>query len=170
MRCPFCKADRDRLKVVDSRAADNATAIRRRRECLECQKRFTTYEHVEPGVKLTVVKTDGRRQPWDRAKIVAGLGRACYKRSVPEAAVAKLAEDVEEDALRHFDKEVPAGWVGERVMGRLRELDEVAYVRFASVYRRFATVEELLGEAQQVLRDRTGDRTQIHTDSEDEHR
>ena len=151
MHCPFCAANKDQLKVIDSRGADSGESIRRRRECLRCGKRFTTYEYVEPGVKLTVVKTDGRRVPWDRQKVVTGLERACYKRPVAEAALAKIAEDVEEDAQKVFEREVPATWIGDRVMGRLRELDEVAYVRFASVYRRFATVEELLGEVQQVM-------------------
>ena len=151
MHCPFCSANKDQLKVIDSRGADAGESIRRRRECLTCGKRFTTYERLEGGVKLTVVKTDDRRVPWDRQKIVGGLERACYKRAVPEAALVKIAEDIEEEAQRLFEREVPATWVGDRVMARLRELDEVAYVRFASVYRRFATVEEMMGEVQRVL-------------------
>ena len=151
MHCPFCSANKDQLKVIDSRGADAGEAIRRRRECERCGKRFTTYERVEAAVKLTVVKRDGRRLPWDRDKIVSGLDRACYKRPVAEAALLKIAEDVEEEAQRVFERELPATWIGDRVMGRLRELDKVAYVRFASVYKRFATVEELMGEVQQAV-------------------
>ncbi|MEM1013532.1 MAG: transcriptional regulator NrdR [Planctomycetota bacterium] len=151
MICPFCGATKDQLKVIDSRSADAGEAIRRRRECLRCDKRFTTYERIELAVKLTVVKRDGRRSPWDRQKIVNGLERACYKRAVPEAALAKLADDVEDEAQRVFEKEVPSDWVGRQVMQRLRELDEVAYVRFASVYHRFKTVDELLGEVRDVM-------------------
>ncbi len=151
MHCPFCGANKDQLKVIDSRSADSGAAIRRRRECLRCNKRFTTYERIEQGVKLTVVKKDGRRVPWDRQKIIAGLERACYKRPVPEAALQSLAEEVEDEAQRVFEKEVPVSWIGQAVMSRLRELDQVAYVRFASVYREFATVDELFGEMQRVI-------------------
>ena len=156
MICPFCGAHKDQLKVIDSRSAETGEAIRRRRECLRCGKRFTTYERIELAVKLTVVKQDGRRSPWDRQKIVNGLERACYKRAVPEAALEKIAEDVEDEAQRVFEKEVPSDWIGRHVMARLRELDEVAYVRFASVYHRFATVDELLGEVRAVM-EREGD-------------
>ena len=163
MHCPFCSANKDQLKVIDSRGADAGEAIRRRRECERCGKRFTTYERVEAGVKLVVVKRDGRRLPWDRDKIVSGLERACYKRPVAEAALQKIAEDVEEEAQRIFERELPATWIGDRVMGRLRGLDKVAYVRFASVYKRFATVEELMGEMQQaVVEGRLSDPQQGH--------
>ncbi len=151
MICPFCGAPKDQLKVIDSRSAESGEAIRRRRECLRCDKRFTTYERIELAVKLTVVKRDGKRSPWDRQKIVLGLERSCYKRSVPDAALEKLAEDVEDEAQRVFEKEVPSDWIGRQVMRRLRELDEVAYVRFASVYHRFKTVDELLGEVRDVM-------------------
>lgn len=160
MLCPFCGANKDQLKVIDSRSADNGEAIRRRRECLRCDKRFTTYERVELGVKLTVVKKDGRRSPWDRQKIVRGLELACYKRPVPEAALQKVAEDVEDEAQRVFEKEVPSDWIGGQVMRRLRELDHVAYVRFASVYREFSTVDDLMGEIQDVLARRGNDADQ----------
>jgi transcriptional repressor NrdR len=151
MICPFCGAHKDQLKVIDSRSAEAGEAIRRRRECTRCEKRFTTYERIELAVKLTVVKRDGRRSPWDRQKILDGLERACYKRAVPEAALEKISEDVEDEAQRVFDKEVPSDWLGKQVMKRLRELDEVAYVRFASVYHRFKTVDELLGEVRAVM-------------------
>ena len=151
MHCPFCGANKDQLKVIDSRSAESGAAIRRRRECLKCEKRFTTYERIEAGLKLIVVKKDGRRVPWDRQKIVEGLERASYKRAVPEAALVKIAEDVEDEAQRVFEKEVPAGWIGQNVMSRLRELDQVAYVRFASVYRQFSTVDELFGEMQREM-------------------
>jgi transcriptional repressor NrdR len=151
MNCPYCRANKDQLKVIDSRGADGGEAIRRRRECLRCEKRFTTYERIEPGLRLTVVKKDGRREPWDRQKILAGLNHAAYKRPIPEAALQKIADDVEETAQRVYEKEVPSGWVGEQSMTRLRELDQVAYVRFASVYREFKTVEDLMGEIREVM-------------------
>ena len=154
MHCPFCGANKDQLKVIDSRSADSGRAIRRRRECMRCDKRFTTYERIEAGVKLTVVKKDGRRVPWDRQKIVAGLERACYKRAVPGPALQRVAEEVEDEAQRHFEKEVPVSWLGQQVMQRLRDLDQVAYVRFASVYRDFATVDELMSEVQRVVEQR----------------
>ena len=154
MHCPFCGANKDQLKVIDSRSAESGEAIRRRRECLQCGKRFTSYERIEQGVKLTVVKKDGRRVPWDRQRIISGLERACYKRPVAEAALQSLAEEVEDEAQRRFEKEVPVGWIGQQVMRRLRDLDQVAYVRFASVYREFATVDELMGEVQRVLEQR----------------
>ena len=157
MHGPFCGANKDHLKVIDSRSADAGEAIRRRRECTRCDKRFTTYERIELGVKLTVVKNDGRRVPWDRQKIVAGLERASYKRPVPDAALQKIADDVEEDAQRRFEREVPAEWIGEQVMRHLRDVDQVAYVRFASVYRQFSTVNELMTEIQDVIRERGED-------------
>jgi transcriptional repressor NrdR len=151
MHCPYCGAHKDQLKVIDSRTADGGKGIRRRRECLSCGKRFTTFERIDPGVKLVVVKKDGRREPWDRLKVLGGVERACYKRTVPEAAIIKLAEEVEDEAQRLFEKEVPSGWIGEAVMKGLRELDQVAYVRFASVYRDFATLDELFGEMQKEI-------------------
>ena len=151
MRCPFCHADKDSLKVIDSRACDGDRAIRRRRECLNCKKRFTTYERIEGSVKLTVVKTDGRRVPWDRQKIVTGLERACFKRPVPDEALQKLAEEVEEEAFAGHDREVLTTEIGKMVAERLRRLDQVAYVRFASVYRQFNTLDELIEAAQNVI-------------------
>ncbi|HEX8340924.1 MAG TPA: transcriptional regulator NrdR [Tepidisphaeraceae bacterium] len=151
MRCPFCHADKDSLKVIDSRACDGDRAIRRRRECLNCKKRFTTYERIEGAIKLTVVKADGRRVPWDRQKIIDGLERACFKRPVPEEELQRLAESVEEECFATHDREVQTSAVGAMVAGRLRRLDQVAYVRFASVYKQFKTLDDLIEEAQSVI-------------------
>ncbi len=151
MRCPFCEADKDALKVIDSRTCDGGKSIRRRRECESCGKRFTTYERVEDPVRLVVVKKDGRRVPWDREKIRVGLDRSCFKRPVPESEILRIVDEVEEDCRKHHDREVPTDFIGQQVSERLRRLDQVAYVRFASVYRQFKTVEELISEAQAVL-------------------
>ena len=151
MRCPFCHADKDSLKVIDSRACDGDRAIRRRRECLNCKKRFTTYERVEGSIKLTVIKNDGRRVPWDRQKIIDGLTRATFKRPVPEEDLVRLAESVEEEAFATHDREVPTAAIGHMVAERLRRIDQVAYVRFASVYRQFKTLDELIEAAQNVI-------------------
>jgi transcriptional repressor NrdR len=151
MRCPFCQSEKSELKVIDSRMADAGKSIRRRRECLHCHKRFTTYERVEDPVRLTVVKKDGQRVPWDRPKLLTGLERACFKRPVPEIELHRIVDEVEEEARKQHDREVPSTWIGEAIIERLRRLDQVAYVRFASVYRKFQTLEELVTEAQAVL-------------------
>jgi transcriptional repressor NrdR len=151
MRCPFCDAEKESLKVIDSRTCDGGRSIRRRRECVSCSKRFTTYERVEENVKLTVVKRDGRRVPWERNKIVTGLERACFKRPVPESELARIADEVEDEVFKSHDREVMTTTVGELVAGRLRRVDQVAYVRFASVYKQFKTLEELVDEARAVL-------------------
>ncbi|HET6252360.1 MAG TPA: transcriptional regulator NrdR [Tepidisphaeraceae bacterium] len=151
MRCPFCSADKEMLHVIDSRTCEGGRAIRRRRVCKECKKRFTTYERIEQPNRLMVIKKDGRRLPWDRAKIISGLERACFKRPVPETEILRIAEEVEEEVFSSHDREVPSTFVGELVTGHLRRVDQVAYVRFASVYRQFKTLEELVGEAQAVL-------------------
>ncbi|HVT89896.1 MAG TPA: transcriptional regulator NrdR [Tepidisphaeraceae bacterium] len=151
MRCPFCHAEKESLKVIDSRTCDGGRSIRRRRECLSCSKRFTTYERIEANVRLTVVKRDGRRVPWDRNKIITGLERACFKRPVPEAELLRLADEVEEEVFKSHDREVLTTVVGGMVSDRLRRVDQVAYVRFASVYRQFKTLEELVDEARAVL-------------------
>ncbi len=151
MRCPYCNAEKDHLKVIDSRTCEGGRAVRRRRQCLKCDKRFTTYERVEEAVKLTVVKQDGRRVPWDRNKIISGLERACFKRPVPQSEMQRIVDEVEEEIYKTHDREVPSSVIGELVTGRLRKVDQVAYVRFASVYRRFATLEELIDEARMVL-------------------
>jgi transcriptional repressor NrdR len=151
MRCPFCNAEKESLKVIDSRTCDGGRSIRRRRECLNCSKRFTTYERIEENIRLTVVKKDGRRVPWDREKILMGLERACFKRPVPESELFRLADEVEEEVFKRYDREVPTMTVGELVADKLRRVDQVAYVRFASVYRQFKTLEELVEEARAVL-------------------
>ena len=151
MRCPFCDADKDQLKVIDSRGCDGGTAIRRRRECVQCAKRFTTYEKIERPVRLMVVKKDGRRVPWDKGKILTGLERACFKRPVPEAEIIRIADEVEDDVFNAHDREVHTDVIGQLVTDRLRRVDQVAYVRFASVYKQFKTLEELVDEARAVL-------------------
>ena len=151
MRCPFCDAEKESLKVIDSRACEGGRSIRRRRECERCSKRFTTYERIEQQTKLTVVKKDGRRVPWDRSSILSGLERACFKRPVPESELTRIVEEVEEEVFATFDREVPSSAVGQLVIDHLRRVDQVAYVRFASVYRQFKTLEELVDEARAVL-------------------
>ena len=151
MRCPFCNADKDQLKVIDSRSCDGGTAIRRRRECTRCAKRFTTYEKIERPIRLMVVKKDGRRVPWDKQKILAGLERACFKRPVAEGDIIRIADEVEEEVFNAHDREVPTVAIGQLVIDKLRRLDQVAYVRFASVYRQFKTLEELVDEARAVI-------------------
>jgi len=151
MRCPFCDADKESLKVIDSRTCEGGRSIRRRRECLNCEKRFTTYERIEDPIRLIVVKKDGRRVPWDRARILAGLERACFKRPVPENELLRIVDEVEEEVFKTHDREVPSTLVGALVTDRLRRVDQVAYVRFASVYRQFKTLEELVAEARAVI-------------------
>lgn len=151
MRCPFCQSEKSELKVIDSRTADAGRSIRRRRECLHCHKRFTTYERVEDPVRLTVIKKDGQRVPWNRERILQGLERACYKRPISDVDIGRLIDEVEEESRKRYDREVPTAFIGEQVIERLRRLDKVAYVRFASVYRKFQTLEELVTEAQAVL-------------------
>ena len=151
MHCPFCNADKESLKVIDSRTCEGGRSIRRRRECLHCQKRFTTYERIEDPIKLIVVKKDGRRVPWDRAKILTGLERACFKRPVPESEMLRIVDEVEDEVFKTHDREVASTLVGQLVTDKLRRVDQIAYVRFASVYRQFRTVEELMDEARAVL-------------------
>ncbi|MHC4069537.1 MAG: transcriptional regulator NrdR [Planctomycetota bacterium] len=149
MRCPFCKEDKD--KVVDSRSSDTGRVIRRRRQCLACKRRFTTYEKVGESFKLYVVKKDNSRVPYDRDKIIAGLQKACYKRLVSAEQIQQIADKVEEDVFRSFDKEVSSAFIGESVMKHLRNVDKVAYIRFASVYRDFKDAGELIDEVSQVI-------------------
>lgn len=149
MRCPFCKEDRDR--VIDSRSSDAGRIIRRRRQCLACKKRFTTYEKIGESFKLYVVKKDSFRVPFNRDKIIAGLQKACYKRPVSAEQIQQVADKVEEDIFRNFDKEVTSAFIGESVMKHLREVDKVAYIRFASVYRDFQDAGELIEEVTEVI-------------------
>ena len=139
MRCPFCIADND--KVVDSRSASEGTVIRRRRECLNCSKRYTTYEQVEQ-TPLRVVKKDGTRSTFDFNKILTGLLKACEKRPVPTERLTDLVRRIEREINETFDREVQSQWIGERVMAGLKEIDQVAYVRFASVYREFKELSD----------------------------
>jgi transcriptional repressor NrdR len=149
VRCPFCKEDHD--KVVDSRSSDTGRIIRRRRQCLACKKRFTTYEKIGESFKLCVVKKDSSRVPYDRDKIVGGLQKACYKRPVSAEQIQQIADKVEEDIFRNSDKEVSSAFVGESVMKHLRVVDKVAYIRFASVYRDFEDAGELIEEVSQAI-------------------
>ena len=151
MRCPFCKENRD--KVVDSRSSDAGRIIRRRRQCLACKKRFTTYEKIGESFKLYVVKKDDSRVPYDREKIIAGLQKACYKRPVSAEQIQQIADKAEEEVFRSFDKEVSSAFVGESVMKHLRVVDKVAYIRFASVYRDFQDAGELIDEVSQVIQE-----------------
>ena len=148
MKCPFCGHQED--KVVDSRASSDGAAIRRRRECMACGKRFTTYEHVEEQ-GLMVIKKDGRREPFDRRKLLGGLLRACEKRPISVDRLEQIADEIERDLSRNFDREVPSREIGERVMKRLHALDPVAYVRFASVYREFKDAEQFIRELNDLL-------------------
>jgi transcriptional repressor NrdR len=153
MRCPFCQYVDD--KVIDSRMAREGDVIRRRRECLRCEKRFTTYERVEE-VMPVVVKKDGRREPFDRQKIVAGLQRATEKRPVSADAIEEVVRRIELELQESGDREIPSTRIGEKVMTALKGLDEVAYVRFASVYRRFQDLNDFMSELQGLLRQEAG--------------
>lgn len=139
MRCPFCKKDND--KVVDSRSSADGTAIRRRRECQSCKRRYTTYENIEEGA-IRVVKKDGSREPYDRNKLLGGVMKACEKRPVSTRLLEEMADAIEAKINKMFDREVTSRFIGEQVMTHLRNLDDVAYVRFASVYRDFKDVSE----------------------------
>jgi transcriptional repressor NrdR len=149
LRCPFCKEDKD--KVIDSRSSEGGRVIRRRRACLLCEKRFTTYEKIGEGFKLNVIKKDGSRLPYDRDKLISGLQKACYKRPVSADQIQEVADKVEEDVFKNYDKEVLSRFIGESVMQHLREIDKVAYIRFASVYRDFKDAGELIDEVTQAI-------------------
>ncbi|MDX2117433.1 MAG: transcriptional regulator NrdR [Planctomycetota bacterium] len=148
MLCPFCSKDND--KVIDSRASDAGKVIRRRRECIECGRRFTTYERVEQTTRLIVVKRDGTRVPFARENVLRGIQAACGKRPVPEDVKERLADEVEEELHRDFDREVDSRRIGERVMLKLRDVDEVAYIRFASEYYKFRSVEDIMQQLEQL--------------------
>ena len=147
MKCPFCAHLES--KVTDSRAGTAGDVIRRRRECEGCARRFTTYERVEEVLPL-VVKKDGRRETFDRQKVLGGLRRACDKRAVPLARLDAIVDTIERELIESSEKEVSSEHVGERVMAQLRGLDPVAYVRFASVYRQFKDIDELRNEVEQL--------------------
>jgi len=148
MRCPQCGFTED--KVVDSRPSNDGRSIRRRRECLECGNRFTTYEYVEHGT-LAVVKTDGRREPFDRHKLMSGLKLACNKRPVSPQQLETIVDEIEKQLSTRNRAEITSNEIGEMVMDRLRQTDEVAYVRFASVYRNFKDKGEFLNEVKKLL-------------------
>ncbi len=148
MKCPYCGYKED--KVVDSRATQEQFAIRRRRECLKCGKRFTTYEYIEE-VSLMVIKKDGRREPFDRKKILAGIIRACEKRPISMEKMEEIATQVERAVQKKTDREAPSSKIGELVMEKLKALDDVAYVRFASVYRQFKDVSQFMSELKEML-------------------
>ena len=152
MKCPFCLHDED--KVIDSRSSNEGKSVRRRRECSKCKKRFTTYEYVEE-VPLMVIKKDGRREAFDRNKIISGILKACEKRPVSVEKVESLVDRVEKELQKSFDKEVKAQVVGELVMDYLHNLDEVAYVRFASVYRQFKDINHFMKELKDLLSKRS---------------
>lgn len=151
MKCPVCNHLED--KVVDSRTTKDGAAIRRRRECLKCGKRFTTYEYIERA-PLMVIKKDGRRQAYDREKLLTGLLKACEKRPVSRTQLEKLVDDIEGATFGKFKHEIQSGDLGKEIIDRLQVLDEVAYVRFASVYRQFRDVNEFLDEVKGILVDK----------------
>ena len=148
MKCPFCGFIED--KVIDSRSSNEDKSVRRRRECMKCKRRFTTYEYIEE-VPLMVIKKDGRREAFDRNKIISGILKACEKRPVSMEKVEAVVDKVEKELQKSFDKEVKAQVVGELVMDYLHKLDEVAYVRFASVYRQFKDINHFMKELKDLL-------------------
>jgi transcriptional repressor NrdR len=148
MRCPFCQNSEN--KVIDSRESHEGAVIRRRRECLDCRRRFTTYERVEELSPL-IVKKDGRREAFDRDKIIVGLKKACEKRPVSMDELESTVTDIERKLQGMGEKEVASSFLGEEVMGRLQKLDEVAYVRFASVYRSFRDISEFMHELKELI-------------------
>lgn len=151
MKCPYCGYQES--KVVDSRHSDDDTSIRRRRECLSCQKRFTTYETVE-SLPIAVVKKDNSREPFDRNKILRGMVRACEKRPVSMADLEAAVAEIEQIVQNSLEREIPSQKIGELVMERLKPLDEVAYVRFASVYRQFKDINSFMHELTKILEEK----------------
>ncbi len=148
MKCPFC--GHENTRVIDSRPAEENNSIRRRRVCDECEKRFTTYEKIET-IPLIVIKKDNNRETYDRTKIEAGILRACHKRPVSAAQISQIVDEVETEVFNFEDKEIPSEAIGELVMKKLHDLDAVAYVRFASVYREFKDVNTFMDELKKML-------------------
>ncbi|MCA9211714.1 MAG: transcriptional repressor NrdR [Planctomycetales bacterium] len=148
MKCPFCYEDNDR--VIDSRASQDAYAIRRRRECLSCKRRYTTYERIEES-EMKVVKKDGAREPFNREKIRSGLAKACWKRPIRDDQIVQIVAEIEQEIYDRYDSEIDSRDLGSMLMDRLRELDQVAFVRFASVYREFTDVRDFVDELQPML-------------------
>ena len=151
MKCPFCSHENTR--VIDSRPAEDNNSIRRRRVCDECGKRFTTYEKIET-IPLIIIKKDNNREAYDRSKIEAGVLRACHKRPVSAQQITTLVDEVENEIFNREEREIPSGTIGELVMNKLKDLDAVAYVRFASVYREFEDVNTFMDELKSVLNDK----------------
>jgi len=151
MKCPYCGFLDSR--VVDSRPAEDGQSIRRRRECLKCRKRFTTFEIME-SLPVVVIKKDGSRQSFDRSKLLNGMLRACEKRPVPFDALERISGEIEQTLQNNMEREVPSSRIGEMVMERLREVDEVAYVRFASVYRQFKDISTFMEELSKLLQEK----------------
>ena len=152
MKCPYCAYAES--KVIDSRPAEEGTSIRRRRECLACQRRFTTYEIME-RLPLVVVKRDGSRQTFDKNKLINSMLKSCEKRSVALEDLDRIATEIEQELQNELEREIPTSEIGEMVMERLKTLDEVAYVRFASVYRQFKDINTFMEELSNLLRDKT---------------
>ena len=149
MQCPFCKEQKD--KVIDSRATEGGVVIRRRRQCGACRRRYTTYERIEESSRLSVIKKDGTRVPYDRNKIAGGLQRACWKRPISADQIQAIVNDVEDQVFRQFDREVGSGRIGMLVAAALRRVDKVAYLRFASMYHEFQIVDEFIEEARDII-------------------
>ncbi len=148
MKCPFCEYLES--KVVDSRPTDEGQAIRRRRECMRCGRRFTTYEKIEE-IPIIVVKKDGNRQSYDRNKLLNGILKSCEKRPVPMSVIEQIVDDIEKNLSNSLEKEITSVSIGEMVMNKLKDIDEVAYVRFASVYRQFKDVNSFMDELKKIL-------------------
>lgn len=148
MKCPYCRELEN--KVIDSRMTKEGNAVRRRRECLACQRRFTTYERVEE-VPLVLIKKDGRRETFDRTKVLVGMQKACEKRNISINTLEEFVDELERELQEMGEKEIPSSVVGSRIMAKLHELDEVAYVRFASVYREFKDINDFMSELKDLL-------------------
>lgn len=148
MKCPFCGETNN--KVIDSRLSKDGNVIRRRRECIECSRRFTTYEHIEE-IPVMIVKKDGRREIFNREKVRSGMQRACEKRQISMNVIEQFIEDLERDLRETGEKEIPSRVIGEKIMEKLHTLDDVAYVRFASVYREFKDVNDFVAELKSLL-------------------
>jgi len=148
MKCPFCGHIED--KVIDTRISQEGSSVRRRRECLVCEKRFTTYEHIEENM-LMVIKKDGKREPFDKSKIISGMVKACEKRPIKTEDIYNLVNGIEHDLLRNYEKEVDSSIIGEKIMEALKKVDHVAYVRFASVYREFKDTNDFMDELKNLI-------------------
>jgi transcriptional repressor NrdR len=165
MKCPFCGEIEN--KVIDSRLSKDASVIRRRRECIDCSRRFTTYEHIEE-IPIMIIKKDGRREVFNREKVRSGIQKACEKRNISMNVIEEFIDDLERDLRELGEKELPASVVGEKIMIKLHELDDVAYVRFASVYREFKDVNDFVSELKSLLsqHEKSDDKGQMTEKSE----